>query len=46
MYRIHPAYVLWVMESLLEGRVTNEITVPEDIRSDALVALNRMLALR
>jgi quinolinate synthase len=46
MYRIHPAYVLWVMESLLEGRVMNEITVPEDIRRDAQVALNRMLALR
>ena len=28
MYRIHPAYVLWVMEELLEGRVRNEITVP------------------
>ena len=46
MYRIHPAYVLWVMESLLEGHVMNEITVPEDIRRDALVALNRMLQLR
>jgi quinolinate synthase len=46
MYRIHPAYVLWVMESLLEGRVMNEITVPEDIRRDAQIALNRMLALR
>ena len=46
MYRIHPAYVLWVMESLLEGRVMNEITVPEDIRREARVALNRMLALR
>jgi quinolinate synthase len=46
MYRIHPAYVLWVLESLLEGKVVNEITVPEDIRKDALVALDRMLALR
>jgi len=46
MYRIHPAYVLWVMEELLEGRVRNEITVPEDIRREALVALDRMLALR
>ena len=46
MYRIHPAYVLWVLESLLEGRVVNEITVPEEIRKDAQVALARMLALR
>jgi quinolinate synthase len=34
------------MESLLEGRVMNEITVPDDIRRDALVALDRMLSLR
>jgi quinolinate synthase len=46
MYRIHPAYVLWVLESLLEGRVVNEITVPEEMRKDAQVALARMLALR
>ena len=46
MYRIHPAYVLWVLEGLLEGQVINQITVPEDIRRDSLVALERMLALR
>jgi quinolinate synthase len=46
MYRIHPAYVLWVMEELLEGRVRNEITVPENIRREALVSLDRMLSLR
>jgi quinolinate synthase len=46
MYRIHPAYVLWVLEGLLEGQVVNQITVPEDIKRDALVALDRMLALR
>jgi quinolinate synthase len=31
---------------LLEGKVVNEITVPEDIRKDAQVALDRMLSLR
>jgi len=46
MYRIHPAYVLWVLEGLAEGQVVNQITVPEDIRVEAQVALNRMLALR
>jgi len=46
MYRIHPAYVLWVLEGLIDGQVINQITVPEDIRKDALVALERMLALR
>ena len=46
MYRIHPAYLLWVMESLVEGQVINRITVPESTRQEALVALERMLALR
>ena len=46
MYRIHPAYVLWVLEGLINGQVINQITVPDDIRKDAQVALERMLALR
>ena len=46
MYRIHPAYLLWVLEGLLEGQVTNQITVPDDVRRDAQVALDRMLALK
>ena len=46
MYRIHPAYVLWVLEGLMDGQVINQITVPDDIRKDAQVALERMLALR
>ena len=46
MYRVHPAYLLWVLESLLEGKVVNEITVPGDVQRDAQVALDRMLSLR
>ena len=45
MYRIHPAYLLWVLDGLLEGQVINQITVPEQIQKEAQVALNRMLAL-
>ena len=45
MYRVHPAYLAWVMESLVEGVVVNEIDVPDAIRADARVALDRMLAL-
>ena len=44
MYRIHPAYLAWTLESLLEGRVENQIVVPEDTAADARVALERMLA--
>ena len=46
MYRIHPAYLLWVLDGLLEGQVINQITVPEDIRRDSLTALERMLSLQ
>ena len=44
MYRVHPAYVLWVLEHLVEGEVVNEITVDPATRRDALVALDRMLS--
>ena len=46
MYRVHPAYLAWVMESLVEGRVVNRIEVPEDQKHYARIALERMLALR
>ena len=29
MYRIHPAYLAWVLEALVDGHVLNEIVVPE-----------------
>ncbi len=46
MYRIHPAYLLWALDGLAAGQVVNKITVPEDVRRDAAIALERMLALR
>ncbi|KAB8145172.1 quinolinate synthase NadA [Chloroflexia bacterium SDU3-3] len=46
MYRIHPAYVAWALDNLLEGRVINRITVDEDTKRWAKVALERMLQLR
>ncbi len=46
MYRVHPAYLAWVMESLVGGEVVNQIVVPPDERDHARVALERMLALR
>ena len=44
MYRVHPAYVLWTLEHLVSGEVVNQIVVDGDTRRDALVALDRMLA--
>ena len=44
MYRVHPAYIMWTLEHLVDGNVVNQITVDPDTRRDALVALDRMLA--
>ena len=44
MYRIHPGYLAWVLESLVAGEVVNRITVPADVDDPARVALERMLA--
>jgi quinolinate synthase len=44
MYRIHPGYLAWVLESLVAGATPNRITVPADVADPARVALERMLA--
>jgi quinolinate synthase len=44
MYRVHPAYVLWALEHLARGEVVNQITVDPTTAQEALVALDRMLA--
>lgn len=44
MYRIHPGYLAWVLEALVDGEVLNRITVPGDVADPARVALERMLA--
>jgi len=44
MYRIHPAYLAWVLDGLVEGRTMNRITVSPDVAGPARIALDRMLA--
>lgn len=46
MYRIHPGYLAWVLESLVAGEVVNRITVPDAVADPARLALERMLAAR
>lgn len=46
MYRIHPGYLAWVLESLERGEVVNQITVDEATAVPARVALERMLSLK
>jgi quinolinate synthase len=43
MYRIHPANLCWALESLVRGRVVNQVSVPPQIRAPALQALERMI---
>ncbi len=43
MYRVDGPHVLWVLENLLEGKVVNQIIVPEPTASEAKLALSRML---
>ncbi len=45
MYRIHPAYLAWVLDNLLDGTVVNRVQVDDTTKRWAKVALERMLAL-
>lgn len=44
MYRIHPAYLAWVVEALVNGVVVNEIKVEPEIAEHARIALESMLS--
>jgi len=46
MYRIHPAYLAWVLEALVEDEVINQVTVDKETAHWARVALERMLSLK
>jgi len=46
MYRIDLPHLCWVLENLVEGKVVNEIKVDPETRKWALVALDRMLAIK
>ena len=46
MYRVHPAYLAWVVEGLARGEVINQVIVDEETKRYAKVALDRMLAVR
>jgi quinolinate synthase len=46
MYRVHPAYLCWVLEELAEGRVVNRIQVDGETAHWARIALDRMLQVR
>ncbi|MGA1158520.1 MAG: quinolinate synthase NadA [Candidatus Nanopelagicaceae bacterium] len=45
MNRIDLPHLVWTLESLVRGKVINQIKVPEKIAKESRVALERMLAL-
>ena len=45
MYRIHPSFLLWVLEKLVAGEVVNQVKVPEKTALWSKVALDRMLSI-
>jgi len=46
MFRIDPPHLLWVLEALGEGRVVNEVRVPDEVARPARTALDRMLTIQ
>ena len=45
MYRIDAAHLCWTMENLAQGTVVNQISVPDDDKVLARIALDRMMVL-
>ena len=45
MYRIHPAYVLWVLDGIAAGLVINQVEVDIETKINSKIALERMLNL-
>jgi quinolinate synthase len=43
MYRVHPSFLLWTLENLVNGVVVNQIVVPDKVKHYAKIALDRML---
>ena len=46
IYMIHPAYLMDVLERLVDGEIPNQIVVPKEVQDGSLMALNRMLAIK
>src|SRR5687768_15557267 len=46
MFRVSPNHLLWVLEGLVEGKIYNQIVVPDDQKQHARTALERMLQVK
>ena len=45
MFRVSPNHLLWILDSLVDGDVVNEIVVPDGQKKWAKIALDRMLSI-
>jgi len=45
MFRVSPNHLLWVLDSLVDGQVVNEIVVPAEQKKWAKIAIDRMLSI-
>jgi quinolinate synthase len=46
MFRVSPNHLLWILEGLLEGKIYNQIIVPDETKRLAKLALDRMLEIQ
>lgn len=46
MYMIHPAYLMDVLEKLVDGEIPNQIIVSKEVQEGSLLALERMLSIK
>lgn len=46
MYMIHPAYLMDVLERLVDGEIPNQVVVENTIQEGAKLALERMLSIK
>ena len=46
MYMIHPAYLMDVLERIIDGEVPNQISVSKSVEEGSLLALERMLSIK
>jgi quinolinate synthase len=46
MFRVSPNHLLWVLEGLVDGEVYNRVTVSNEQKKWARIALDRMLAIQ
>jgi quinolinate synthase len=45
MFRVSPNHLLWVLEGLIDGHVVNRVTVSDEQKKWARIALDRMLSI-